>query len=89
MECSQVCCSRGSHLLYSLSLRKSSGWVCFLGEGEGKVFIVYFSVLIMCSDMGRGFVSFEGDIFSCITVLVWKLAGEIEQQMSQQLVEVV
>lgn len=38
--------------------------VCFLGKGEGEAFIVWFNVLTMCNDMGQGFVSFEGDVFS-------------------------
>lgn len=79
--------------LYSLPLRKSS--VCFgfafLGKGEGVAFTVCFSVLTMCNDTGQVFVSFEGDIFSIsfFMVLVWRLAEELEQLISQKLVEMI
>jgi len=80
MECSQqICCSCGSHPLYSLPLRKRS--VCFgfafLGKEEGKAFIVCLNILTMCNDMGQVFVSLEGDVFSVLffMVVVWRLAA--------------
>lgn len=78
----QVCCLCGSHPLYSLPLRKSS-------KGKGEALFVCFSVLTMCSDMGQAFVSFEGDVSLLFMVLVWRLAGELNQVISQKLVEVI
>lgn len=39
--------------------------------------------------MGQAFVSFEGDVSLLFMVLVWRLAGELNQVISQKLVEVI